>query len=172
MDISMTLKHFDFSQYQIPIDFIPLNVVVYQYDGDDFIFIDVNKQAEKTERLKKEALLGKKLCDIFPAVKEFGLYDVLLRVYEHGGNETFDDAFYQDERTSGWRKNEIIRLPNGDVMAIYEDLTQEKELEEENHKYQQQIQESEEKLKMLAQAIEQTDDLVKIINTQRRNSFC
>lgn len=136
----MTIKQFDFSHYQIPIDFIPLNVVVYRHDGDDFIFIDVNKQAEKTEGVKKEALLGKKLCDVFPAIKEFGLYAVLLRVYEHGEHETFDDAYYQDTHTSGWRKNEIIRLPNGDVMAIYEDLTQVKKLEEENDKHLQQLQ--------------------------------
>lgn len=137
--------------YQIPIDFIPLNVVVYRYDGSDFIFIDVNKQAEKTEGLKKEALIGKKLCDIFPAVKEFGLYDVLLRVYEQGGHDTFDDAHYHDERISGWRKNEVISLPNGDVMALYEDLTQAKQLEEENHRYLQQIQESEDKFRNIAE---------------------
>lgn len=145
--------------YQIPIDFIPLNVVVYRYECNDFIFIDLNKHAEKTERLKKETLLGKKLCDIFPAVKEFGLYDVLLRVYERGGHETFEDAHYQDERISGWRKNEVISLPNGDVMALYEDMTQAKQLEEENHRHLEQV-------KMLAQAIEQTSDLVKIINTK------
>lgn len=137
--------------YQIPIDFIPLNVVVYRYDGSDFIFIDVNRQAEKTEGLKKEALLGNKLCEIFPAVKEFGLYNVLLRVHEQGGHETFDDAHYHDERISGWRKNEVIRLPNGDVMALYEDLTQAKQLEEENRRYLQQIQESEDKFRNIAE---------------------
>jgi len=141
----------DFSYYQIPIDFLPLNVAVYRYSGKDFIFIDFNTMAEQTEGIKKEELLGKNLCDIFPAVKEFGLYDVLLRVHEQGGHETFEKSFYQDDRISGWRKNEIIKLPNGDIMAIYEDLTQAKQLEEENDRYLQQLEESEDKFRNIAE---------------------
>lgn len=137
--------------YQIPIDILPLNVVVYRYDGSDFIIIDFNKQAQITEGLKKEVLLGKKLCDVFPGVKSFGLYDVLLRVHEKGGSESFDDAHYSDERISGWRKNEITKLPNGDVMAIYEDLTKAKQLEAENHRYLEHIKESEEKFRAIAE---------------------
>ena len=137
--------------YQIPIDVLPLNVIVYRYDGSDFIIIDFNKQAEKTDNLQKEVILGKKLCDVFPNVKSFGLYDVLLRVHENGGDETFDDAHYSDERISGWRKNKVMRLPNGDVMAMYEDLTKAKQLEAENHKYLQELQESEEKFRTIAE---------------------
>lgn len=137
--------------YQIPIDSIPLNIAVYQYADDDFVFVDFNTMAEQTEGLAKNDLLGKKLCDVFPGVKSFGLYDVLLRVHEHGGHETFDDAHYKDERISGWRKNEIIKLPNGNVMAMYEDLTQVKQLEEENHKHLKQLEESEEKLRTIAE---------------------
>lgn len=132
----------DLIHYQIPIDLLPLNVVVYRYTGDDFIFIDFNKQAERTEGLAKAELLGKKLCDTFPGVKEFGLYDVLLRVFKEGGHETFEKGFYHDERISGWRKNEVIKLPNGDVMAIYEDLTRDKQLEAENEKHRRQLEEA------------------------------
>jgi diguanylate cyclase (GGDEF)-like protein/PAS domain S-box-containing protein len=138
-------------EYQVPIDILPLNVIVYRYDGSDFIIIDFNKQAEITEGLKKEALLGKKLCDVFPNVKSFGLYDVLLRVHKNGGDETFDDAHYSDERISGWRKNRVIKLQDGDVMAIYEDLTKVKQLEVENHKYVQELQEREEKFRTIAE---------------------
>ncbi|MCK9372199.1 MAG: PAS domain S-box protein [Sulfuricurvum sp.] len=132
----------DLIHYHIPIDLLPLNVAVYRYTGEYFIFIDFNKQAEETEGFKKEALLGKKLCDIFPGVKEFGLYDVLLRVFKEGGHETFEKGFYRDERISGWRKNEIIKLPNGDVMAIYEDLARDKQLEAENEKHRRQLEEA------------------------------
>lgn len=147
----MIRKQVDSLHYQIPIDSIPLNIAVYQYCDDDFIFVDFNTMAEQTEGLQKKDLLGKKLCDVFPGVKSFGLYDVLLRVHEHGGHETFDDAHYKDERISGWRKNEVIKLPNGNVMTMYEDLTQVKQLEEENHKQLQRLQESEEKFRTIAE---------------------
>ncbi|MEN8302494.1 MAG: PAS domain S-box protein [Campylobacterota bacterium] len=120
----------DLRLYHIPIDFIPINVVVYKVEGDDFVFVDFNKTAEVTENIKKESVIGKQLTDIFPGVKDYGLFEVLQRVYESGKNEVFDLKFYEDGRISGWRKNEIIKLPNGDVMAMYEDLTQEKQLEE------------------------------------------
>lgn len=147
----MTKKQVDSLHYQIPIDSIPLNIAVYQYCDDDFIFVDFNTMAEQTEGLTKKDLLGKKLCDVFPGVRSFGLYDVLLRVHEHGGHETFDDAHYKDERISGWRKNEVIKLPNGNIMAMYEDLTQIKQLEQENHKQLQRLQESEEKFRTIAE---------------------
>lgn len=127
--------------YSIPIDLLPLNVVVYRYKDGAFIFVDVNKQVEVTEGIKKEEVLGRRLCDVFPGVKSFGLLDVLLRVSKQGGNETFEKAFYKDERISGWRKNKIFKLPNGDIMAIYEDLTLMKKLEEESDQYKQQLQE-------------------------------
>lgn len=141
------LLHYKIPNYDIPIDFLPLNVAVYRYDGINFIFIDFNKMAEQTENIKKENILGKNICDVFPGVKEFGLYDVLLRVYQLGGHETFEKTFYEDDRISGWRKNDIIKLPNGDLMAIYEDLTEIKQLEEENRKQHFQLQESEKKFR-------------------------
>ncbi|MCX6073577.1 MAG: PAS domain S-box protein [Campylobacterales bacterium] len=147
----MANTRIDSTHYQIPIDFLPLNVAVYRYSGEDFMFVDFNTMAEETEGFKKEDLLGKNLCDMFPAVKEFGLYEVLLRVHEQGGHETFEKSFYRDERVSGWRKNEIIKLPNGDIMAIYEDLTQAKQLEEENHRYLCQLEESEDKFRNIAE---------------------
>ena len=120
----------DLKLYQIPIDLIPISVVVYKKDGEDFIFVDFNKAAETTEDIKKEVVVGKSLTDVFPGVKDFGLIEVLERVHESGKSETFNLEFYKDERISGWRKNEIIKLPNGDIMAMYEDLTKAKETEQ------------------------------------------
>ncbi len=42
----MANKQIDSLDYQIPIDFIPLNVAVYRYSGDDFVFVDFNTMAE------------------------------------------------------------------------------------------------------------------------------
>ncbi|MEA2100121.1 MAG: diguanylate cyclase [Campylobacterota bacterium] len=116
--------------YEIPIDTLSMNVAVYRKLNDDFIIVDFNKSAQITEDLNKEDIVGKQLTKIFPQVKEFGLFDVLEDVYKSGGHEVFDLKFYEDNRISGWRKNEVIKLPNGDVMAIYEDLTKEKQYEE------------------------------------------
>ena len=44
-------------------------------DGADFIFSDINKAAERIDNVKKEKLLGTTELDIFPGIREFGLFD-------------------------------------------------------------------------------------------------
>ncbi len=120
--------------YSIPIDSFPTNAIVYRWDEDDFLILDLNDRAAKTDYLNKHDTIGKHLCTIFPAVKSFGLFDVLKRVHETGVNEFFNTHLYVDKRINGWRKNEVIKLQNGDIMALYEDQTHEilmqKELKE------------------------------------------
>ncbi|MDI6817794.1 PAS domain S-box protein [Methanothermobacter wolfeii] len=108
-------------------------VAVYEAvdDGEDFIFTDFNRAAEETERIKREDVLGKRVTEVFPGVEEFGLLDVLRRVYRTGNPEHYPLTQYQDERISGWRENFVYRLPSGEVVAVYEDRTKEKHLQEE-----------------------------------------
>lgn len=111
-------------------------VAVYKpvEDGKDFVFVDFNPAAEKTEKIKKEELIGKKILDIFPGIKEFGLFDLLQRVNETNQPEKKPLSFYQDNRISGWRENFVYKLPSGEIVAIYEDHT---ELEQNKEKLQQ-----------------------------------
>lgn len=126
----------------ILIDDIPSNIVIYRYSDGDFTFIDFNKMAEKTDNIHKEELVGKQLTAIFPGVKEFGLFDVLLRVHKNGSHEEMNICFYEDDRVSGWRHNSVNRLPNGDLIVSYTDLTKQKHLEEENLKQKNQFEEA------------------------------
>lgn len=98
-------------------------------DGRDFIFLEYNRAAELADRVKREDIIGKQLTVAFPAVREFGLLAVLQRVWKTGQPEHFPGAFYQDEHTSGWRDNYVYRLPSGEVVAIYEDITERKQAE-------------------------------------------
>ncbi len=119
--------------YQIPIDSIPINIAIYQKVDDDFIFVDFNKAAQKIENSNKKDLIGKQITEVFPDVKKLGLFKVFHRVHESGKQENFEIMLYEDEHISSWRKNDIIKLPNGNIMAIYEDITKEKQLEEKIH---------------------------------------
>jgi len=115
--------------FEIDIDLIPTCIAIYKKDGDDFIFVDFNKNAEKIEAISKKDILGCKLTDIYPNIKKFGLFDVLLRVEQSGKSETFDTIFYRDNGISGYRKNEVIKLPNGNIATFFTDTTDEKNLE-------------------------------------------
>jgi diguanylate cyclase (GGDEF)-like protein/PAS domain S-box-containing protein len=106
-------------------------VAVYKLseDGRDFIFTGFNKAAESIEKVSRQSVIGKKLSEIFPTITEFGLPEVLRRVAETGQAEAFPVSYYQDGRIQGWRDNYIYKLPGGEVVAIYEDVTERKLVE-------------------------------------------
>lgn len=108
-------------------------VAVYRAtgQGNDFDILDFNKSAQKVEKVKKSEVIGKRLTKVFPGAKAFGILDVFKRVWRTGIPEHFPMAQYKDNRISGWRDNYIYKLPTGEIVAIYEDVTELKQAEEE-----------------------------------------
>lgn len=105
--------------------------VVYRasLDGQDFILAAVNRAAEHIENTSREELIGRNVVDAFPGIVEFGLTDVLRRVWKSGVAEHFPLSFYKDGHISGWRENYVYKLPSGEVVAIYDDVTARKQAE-------------------------------------------
>lgn len=116
-------------------DHMSSSVAVYEAvnDGADFTFKDFNRSAEASEQLRKEDVLGKSVLELFPAVKEFGLFEIFQRVWRTGQPEFFPLKLYKDNRLTGWRENYVCKLPNGDIVAIYDDVTARKQAEEAIH---------------------------------------
>ncbi len=107
-------------------------VAVYEVidEGRDFIFKDFNQSAEKLDDMKREDLIGKSLLDVFPGVVDFGLFDVFQRVWQTGEPEHHPISLYKEGRISSWRENDVYKLPSGEIVAIYEDMTERKRREE------------------------------------------
>ncbi|MDA8125573.1 MAG: PAS domain S-box protein [Deltaproteobacteria bacterium] len=99
-------------------------------EGRDFVFRDFNAAAEQLEKIKREELLGKRVTEIFPGVRDFGLLEVFLRVWRTGVSEDHDVSLYRDQRIAGWRENHVYKLPSGEIVAIYDDVTVRKRMEE------------------------------------------
>jgi len=94
--------------------------------GNDFIIRDFNKAAEEIDKVKREDIIGKSILKVYPGVKDFGIFDVIKSVYKTGKPERHPVSFYKDKRISGWRRNYVYRLPSGEIVAVYDDLTREK----------------------------------------------
>ena len=108
-------------------------VAVYEAvdDGADFVFRDFNPAAEKIENVRKQDILGRRVTDVFPGVKELGIFQVFQRVWRTGTSEHFPAHMYKDERDPGsWRENWIFRLPTGEIVAVYNDITERMQAEE------------------------------------------
>ncbi|BCO27298.1 hypothetical protein MIZ03_2186 [Rhodoferax lithotrophicus] len=98
-------------------------------DGQDFLFKDINRSVEVLEKINRSNVIGKRLTEVFPGVKEFGLFAVLQRVLKTGKSERFLVTFYSDQHIQHWRDNHVYRLPSGEVVAIYDDVTAQKQAE-------------------------------------------
>lgn len=105
-------------------------VVIYQAsnNGDDFIIRDLNRAAQIIEEVDRN-IIGRSVLEVFPGVKAYGLFEVLQRVYLSGNAEAYPAALYEDRRIRGWRENYVFRLPSGEIVAVYDDVTAQKQSE-------------------------------------------
>lgn len=95
-------------------------------EGKDFTIIDFNKAAEIIEGVNKLDVLDKEVTNVFPGVVSLGLLDVFKRVYATGKSEELSLGFYEDSLISGWRENFVYKLPSGEIVSVYRDVTEAK----------------------------------------------
>jgi len=106
---------------------MPSGVAIYEAveNGEDFVFRDFNSAAEKIEQISKTDIFGKRVTQVFPNIKSFGIFEVFQRVWRTGQPEYYPVALYKDDKgLSSWRENWVYRLPNGNVIAIYNDISE------------------------------------------------
>jgi len=111
-------------------------VAVYEAidNGGDFIFRDFNPAAEKIEKVSRKDIIGKRVTEVFPGVKTFGVFEVFQRVWQTGKPEYFPQNVYRDERIlESWRESWVLKLPTGEIVVIYNDITERKRAETELH---------------------------------------
>ncbi|MFX1443998.1 MAG: PAS domain S-box protein [Promethearchaeota archaeon] len=120
-------------KYRALLDHMSSGVAVYKVvnDGGDFIFIDINKMGERINKVKKEDIIGKSLLETFPGVKSSELFNIFQKVWKTGRSEYYPITLYQDKRISYWMENYVYKLNSGEIVAIYNDLTELKQKEEE-----------------------------------------
>jgi len=108
---------------------MPSGVAVFEAvaGGEDFEIKDFNRSGERIENINREKVIGRRVADVFPGVKDLGIFDVFQRVWQTGKPEYFSGGVYQDHRTSpSWRENYVYKLSSGEIVAVYQDVTEQK----------------------------------------------
>ena len=100
------------------------NVINEGKSGNDYIIQDFNEFALKHEQLEKKDVIGKCLKDIRPNIDEYGLIEIFRKVWQDGEPAFFPAKVYVDEKYSNYYENKVFRLPSGEIVAIYDDVTE------------------------------------------------
>ncbi|WP_428606712.1 EAL domain-containing protein [Sedimenticola sp.] len=121
------------ARYRELIEHMSDGVVVYDVEGagDAFIVRDLNHAGEVICDVPRDAVIGKEVREVFPGVEEMGLLAVLKRVHQSGTPEHLPYSHYQDNRLDLWAENFVYRLPSGEIVAVFEDITQRRQTEQQ-----------------------------------------
>ncbi len=97
--------------------------------GEDFVILDLNEAGQKMTNVYSD-FSGRSVCEVFPGVNEFGLFRVFQQVWETGVTEYHPVNLYKDDCLAFWAENWVYKLPSGEVVAIFDDVTERKQAEE------------------------------------------
>ena len=108
-------------------------VAVYRVvgDGEDFIFSELNPSGARISHIDRAQAIGRPVLDLFPGLLDIGLIDVFRAVHRDGEPRRHALSEYQDERIYLWVENYVYRLPSGEIVAVFEDVTERKRMEQD-----------------------------------------
>jgi signal transduction histidine kinase len=116
-------------------------VILYESvnNGEDFIILDLNKAAQRIERLRKKAVLGKRAVDVWPWIKDTGLFDAFRKTLKTNQPAHKTVSILTQGRGKIWREFYLYNLPSGEMVAIYDDITEKVRAAEEHEALQEQF---------------------------------
>jgi PAS domain S-box-containing protein len=97
--------------------------------GTDYIIREFNRKSLEMEGKKLEEVVGGSLFDLRPNIDDYGLIPAMKKVWDTGIPDYYPTRIYQDDRFSNYYENHIFKLPSGEIVTIYNDVTDEKNQE-------------------------------------------
>jgi PAS domain S-box-containing protein len=106
-------------------DSMSSGVAIYEThdQGASFILKNLNRGAERIDSLRREEVVGHDIQQVFPGIKESGLLAVMRRVWQMSRPERHPVGRYEDGIIVGWREHYVYRVPSGEVVTVYDDVT-------------------------------------------------
>ncbi len=112
-------------RYRYLLETMQSGVTVYKpvKNNGDFKIIGLNKAAEKIKNIKRENIIDHTFLEVFPNMKETPLFDALKEVSKTGKAQHLPPYYFRDKAKIGWRENQIYKLPSGEIVTIFDDVT-------------------------------------------------
>lgn len=117
-------------------DNAPIAIIIYDVknngtSSEDYILVRVNPTSLKIEGWREEDVIGKPLGEVRPGVDDFGIINMFQQVWKTGETIHYPAKVYKEGEEYRWFENTIFKLPTGEIVAVYDDVTEKKLAEEE-----------------------------------------
>lgn len=109
-------------------------------EPSDFMYLEINEAFEKLTGLKREAVVGRKVSEAIPGTKEGNpeIFEIYGRVAKTGKAERFELFF---KPLNIWFDISVYGPKKSHFVAIFENITKRKGLEQESNSYNQRLEE-------------------------------
>ena len=100
-------------------------VAIYQADPncEKFFIKEMNRSGEKMTKLSQRDYQDKDVLEVFSGLESMGMLEAFKRVWQSGDAEFIPASLYQDERISRWFENYVYQLPGGELVHVFDDIT-------------------------------------------------
>ena len=112
-------------QYQHLFSYNPIGLAVFQGDikGKNFTLQEINPAGVGFFNRPRSKLIGGSVKDVFSGTVDINLCDVFQQVWLTGVAQEYKATHFQDEFTEGWLTYQIYRLPTGNIVTVFKDVT-------------------------------------------------
>jgi two-component system, cell cycle sensor histidine kinase and response regulator CckA len=104
-------------------------VVEAGFEGRKFVLKHLNRAAARMDGLKREDVLGQRVEDALPVSSKHGLLTAISRVWRSGQPEHLSMSSGKKDQDAVQRKHYIYRLSSGEVLILYDDISDQKRVE-------------------------------------------
>jgi len=122
--------------------------------GKNFILTDFNKAAQQSDKIRRQDVIGQPITKVFPGIEKTGFLKALRRVWKTGRAEHFPPTIYEDRRLGKvWWEDYIYKLPTGEVVAAFANITDRIKASEDLKKSSEDIKGERDKIRKIVQSI-------------------
>lgn len=98
--------------------------------GSDYIIIGFNRAGLKMTGKSRDEVIGISLADLKSNIDSDRIIFVMKKVRETGKPEFLAEKIYFDDGSFRYFETDIFKIPTGDIVTIYNDVTECREMEE------------------------------------------
>ena len=96
-------------------------------DGKIFRCTDLNVAGRRIDHLERVEIGRSEAGELFPGLEDCGLMKTMRDVWTSGQPRRVEAFQYRDDRGESWRSAYVYKLPSGEVVLVYEDITDDME---------------------------------------------